>query len=394
MFRPGMAKNFKSLRSGRLRLHLLPILVWLAAVAAVVVLFHNRSQRFEVLGLAQSHVHQICAPVDGQLKIVSVGLFEEVSKNQILAVLDEAQLNAQIATIQAEIEHLMSQLLSTEDTMLAEAGNLETDRIAAQRRFYVDVENARLRILELKTLIETDRITAENLAVEVKIAAELLDKDAIAPYELEKAQTLYNALAKKTEENEHLLVQAEQDLEKARQRRDEFAQRQPAHPSVETALGTLHKQITVQEKLINEILVQREALRITSPVDGMVIQILVNANQLRRPGEDVLRKPGEVVLAGDPILAVAETEPTEVITYISEEQLGKVKERTAVKLIKNTQPAQIAGSQVVKLGPVMEQMPQQLWRNPNIAQWGRPVLIKIPPGLKLIPGETVGIRGL
>jgi multidrug resistance efflux pump len=389
-----MAKNSKGHRSGRLRLHLLPILVWLAAVAGVVVLFYSRSQRLEVLGLAQGRVYQVCAPVDGQLKIVSVDLFEKVNKSQVLAVLDDAQLNAQIATIQAEIEHLMSQLISTEDTMLAEAGNLETDKITAQRRFYVDVENARLRILGLKTLIETDRITAENLAVEVKIAAELLDKDAIAPYELEKAQTLYKAQAKKIEENEHLLVQAEQDLEQAEHRRDEFTRRQPAHPSVETALDTLHKQITVQEKLINEILVQREALRITSPVDGMVIQIQVNVNQPRRAGEDVLRRPGEVVSAGDPILAVAEAEPTEVITYISEEQLGKVKERMAVKLVKNTQPVQIASSQVVKLGPVMEQMPKQLWRNPNIAQWGRPVLIKIPPGLKLIPGETVGIKGL
>jgi hypothetical protein len=38
-------------------------------------------------------------------------------------------------------------------------------------------------------------------------------------------------------------------------------------------------------------------------------------------------------------------------------------------------------------------MPQRLWRNPNIPQWGRPVLIDIPPGLSLVPGEVVGIRG-
>ena len=141
---------------------------------------------------------------------------------------------------------------------------------------------------------------------------------------------------------------------------------------------------------------QRQALRITSPVDGMVIQIQVNANQtaLRRPGEDVLRRPGEVVLAGDPILVVAETEPTEIVAYIGQEQLANVKERMVVQLIKSTEPEQIANSQVVRLGPTMELMPQRLWRNRNIAQWGRPILIKIPPSLKLLSGETVGIRGL
>jgi hypothetical protein len=115
---------------------------------------------------------------------------------------------------------------------------------------------------------------------------------------------------------------------------------------------------------------------------------------VRRPGEDVLRRPGEFVLAGDPILVVAEKEPTEIIAYIGQEQLAKVKETMVVQIVKSTEPAQIASSQVVSLSPTMELMPQRLWRNPNIAQWGRPILIKIPPGLKLLPGETVGIRGL
>ena len=383
-------------RSGRLHLHILPILVWLAAVACVVVLFRHRSQRFEVLGIAQGRMHQVCAPVDSRLKIVSVELFEDVSKGQTLAAFDDSQLNAQTATIQAEIEHLASQLLSTQDTMLAEATNLQTDAIASQRRFYVDVENARLRVLELKTLIETDRVTLQDLAVEVKIATELLEKDAIAPYELQKAEALYNALAKKIEENQYLLTQTEQDLEEVRKRRDEFAQRQTVHPSIDSALETIRKQIAVQEKLIAELSVQREMLRITSPVDGKIVQIQIRANQaaMRRPGEDILRKPREVVLAGDPILVVAETEPTEIIAYIGQEQLAKVKETMVVQLIKNTEPAQIASSQVIRLSPAMELMPQQLWRNPNIAQWGRPILIKIPPGLKLLPGETIGIRGL
>ena len=386
----------KSLEYTSLYHHFVPVLVWLAAIGCLVLLFHRRQQRFEVLGLAQGKVHQVAAAVDGRLRIVSVELFEDVSRGQTLAALDDTQLNAQIATIHAEIEHLMSQMLSTEDAMLAEAGNLETDSIAAQRRFFVDVENARLRILQLQTLLETDKVTAEDLAVEVKIATELLDKGAIAAYELQKAQALYNVVAKRIEENGHLLVQAEQDLEQAQHRRDEFARRQPVHPSVDSTLETIRKQIAVQEKLIAELSVQHQALRITSPVDGMVIQIQVNANQtaLRRPGEDVLRRPGEVVLAGDPILVVAETEPTEIVAYIGQEQLANVKERMVVQLIKSTEPEQIANSQVVRLGPTMELMPQRLWRNRNIAQWGRPILIKIPPSLKLLSGETVGIRGL
>lgn len=386
----------KNCRAGYLHLRILHVLVWLAVAAAVVVLFRHRTQRFEVLGIAQGQVRQVSAPCDGLLKVVSVELFEKVCKGQILAMLDDGQLNAQIATVCAEIEHLMAQLVPTQDTMFAEAAERESNWNTALRRFSVDVEGARLRILELKTVLETDRIMLQDLALEVKIAEELLEEEAIAPYELQKVQVQHNALAKKIEDNQHLLEQAERDLEQARQRRDEFAQSQPYHPSADSALEAVHKEINVQEKLIDELLIRRKALAIISPIDGVVVQIQVNANQaaLRRPGEDVLRRPGEVVLAGDPILVVAEETPREIIAYAAEEQLGNVKETMVVELIKNTRPYQIASSQVVHLGPAMEVMPERLWRNPNVAQWGRPMLIKIPPGLKLIPGELVGIRGL
>jgi len=388
--------NSHNYQSGRLRRHFIPVLIWLGVLTGVIGLFHQRSARIEVFGIARGRVYQVSAPADGCLKVVSVELFEDVGKGQTLAVLDDIQLNAQIATIHAEIENLSAEMVSVRDTMLAESANRKTDRLTDQRRFYVDVENIRIGMLEVKTEIETDKITAEDLAMEVKVAAELLDKDAITPYELQKAEALYNAMAKKIEENQHLLTQAEQDLLQAQKRCDEFAQRQPVDPSVDSNLEPIRKQITVQEKLIAELSVQREALKITSPVDGKVVQIQVNANQsaTRRFGEDVLRKPGEVVLAGDPILVVAETEPTEIVAYINHWQLAEVKETMAVQIIKNIRPTQIANSQVVRLGPVMEPMPQQLWRNSNFPQWGRPVLIKIPPGLKLLPGEKVGIKRL
>jgi len=389
-------KRTKTFRFGRFNLHVVPILVWLAALAVVIFLFRHRSQRVQVLGITQGRMYQVSAPVDSRLKIVAVELFEDVSKGQVLATLDDTQLNAQVAIVYAEIEHLMAQLLSVQDTMLAEAANMENNALISKRQYDIDVENARLRILEQKALIETDKVSLEDLSVEVKIAAELLEEDAISPYELQKAEVLYNVLAKKIELNRQLLSQAEQDLEQARQRCEEFSRLKIAHPSIDIALETIRKQINVQEKIIDELSVQRDALKITSPIDGIVTQIQVSSNQaaVRRPGEDVLRRPGEFVLAGDPILVVAEKEPTEIIAYIGQEQLAKVKETMVVQIVKNTEPAQIASSQVISLSPTMELIPQRLWRNPNIAQWGRPILIKIPPGLKLLPGETVGIRGL
>jgi len=396
----------------RLYSRFLPILVWLGTVACVVALFQRRAERFEILGFAQGQVRHVKATSPGRLKSVPVQLFGNVSLGDTVAVIDtildnelllQGQLKAQLDTARAEIDHLMAQLVPTEERLRAEAANLETDKVEAQRRYSVDVENARVRILETKTLLASDRIILEDLAVEVKIVQELLYEEAVAPYELQKAQVAYNTLAKKIEENKRLLEQSEQDLKQAQERRDEFALRQMQHPSVDSALEVIRKEIAVRERLMDDLWVQLEALELRqtvelkAPFDGVVVPIQGRAGDvvLRRSGESILRRRGEVVLAGEPILAIAEAKPSEIIAYVTEEQIDQVQEGMGVELVNKTaQKVTIVESRVVYVGPTMERKPERLWLNPNIPEWGLPISIKIPPDLKLVSGELVGIRRL
>jgi multidrug resistance efflux pump len=370
--------------------------VWIIVVAVVVGLFTRRSQRFEVLGIAQGEVRQIASSCTGRLKSVSVQLFEEVSLGQPVAVVDtildneqpRAQLQAQLSTILAEIEHLTVQLVPTQDDLLAEKADRETNRLSDSRRFSVDVENARLEILRLRALIETDRIMLEDLALEVQTVKELLAQEAVAPYELQKAKVQYETLAKKIEENEQLLEQAKDALTQTQQRRDEYTRYKPHHPSVKDALDVIRKAIKIQERRMDEILVQIEALeplqalKLTAPIAGVVSQIQ--------------HWPGEAVLAGEPILTIAEVKPTEIIAYAVEEKVNQIKKGMVVELVKQSEPKkiEIARSQIIYIGPIVEQLPPRLWRNPNIPEWGRPFLVKAPPQMKLIIGEVVGIRRL
>jgi multidrug efflux pump subunit AcrA (membrane-fusion protein) len=394
----------------RLRLHLLPILVWLAAVVCVIGLFTRRSQRFEIVGMARSPVLHVSVNCAARLKTVPVKLFENVKKGQTVAivntVLDNEQprveLQAQLNTILAEIEHLSAQLVPTQETLMAEESDRVINRITRMRTFDVDIENAKIRILSLRVQIEYDRIVLEDLAIEAKNARDLVEQKAVAPYEQEKAKVQYNALAKKIEENENLLEQAKNDLEQAQQRRDEYAKSLPFNPSVDDALEVIRKKIAVQERLMDGVLAQlealkaRESLELKAPIDGVVIPVQQQSNEarLRRPGEKIIGRPGEIVTAGESILAIAEARPNEIIAYIGDRLLGQVEENMPVELIKDREPPQIARSQITQIGPTMELMPERMWLNPNIPQWGCPVLIEIPEGLELIPGEMIGIRRL
>lgn len=230
----------------------------------------------------------------------------------------------------------------------------------------------------------------------------LLSKEAIAPYEVERARVQYKSLDNKVQENQQQLEQTREDLRRAEERRNEFAQQHLPEPSVDHALEAIRKEITVQEELIKGLLAQLAALdarknvELKSPIDGVVIAIRGRVNEVlsQRPGEQMVRRAGEVVTAGDPILAVAENEPTEIVAYVSENQLKLLKDQMTVQLVKTRDPAQIAQSRVLRVGPTIELMPQRLWRNPNVPQWGRPVLIDIPAGLSVVSGEIVGIRDL
>jgi multidrug resistance efflux pump len=361
-------------------------MVWLAAAVCVAILFRQRAQQFLVIGLAQGRVYQVAATSTGRLREIQVQLFDKVSRGRELAiidtVLDNENLQAQLNTALAEVQHLQAQLAPTRESLVAEAASQETDRVAALRRFSVDAENARTRVLEFRARIEADQIALEALEVDRKafMVQRLSDQNDVVFYQLQAMKVRQQTLTSQIEDNKRLLDQAEQDLAQAQQRRDEYAQRQPQHPSVDTALEVIRKAIAVQEQRIQELSARRRPLVLTSPTDGVVSLIQ--------------RRAGEAVLAGDTILTIAETIPSEIVAYANEGQSDRVREGMVVELVKHGEPAQLARSQVVYLGPAMELMPQRLWPNPNMPQWGQPMLIKIPPGLELLPGEAVGIRGL
>jgi len=395
----------------RLRLHLLPILVWLGALACVIGLFSRRSQRIEVLGMARGEIRQVAASCTGRLTDIRVDLFEQVAAGQTLAVVDtvldsesmvEAELRSQLDAAIAAIEHLTAQLVPAQETLMAEKADREINLAVEMRRFRVDADQARLQILALNAQIASDWVLLADLAAEVDIIEALVKEDAVAPYELQKAKAQHDSLAKKVQENEILLAQTEADLVQAKERLDSFAQRQLVHPSVDGALEVIRKEIRVQEELVHGLVQQLEALRarrgieLKAPFAGAVISIQGRANQaiLRRPGEDVIRHVGEVVRAGDSILAVAEFTPSEIVAYVSETQLGLIQEKAPVEIIKGRTPEQKARCHVDSIGPALELMPEQLWLNPAVPQWGRPIIIRIPEGMELVAGELVGIRTL
>ena len=378
------------MRHGRLSLHIVPILVWLAALACVVQLFSLQSRRFEVLGIAQGRMRQVQATVTGRLVDVKVELFEEVQAGQVLAVLDtltetehlQPEIAAKKAVYEAEIQRLEADLNSAHDLFTLQAAQRQTELSDRYLQLSTEVQKAHTVVLELKAVQEPDRIKLAEMELKVKsfMVQNLIEQDNAAVYNYKMLQLQYDALAKKIEENDKLLAKSEEDLRKAEDQREAFAKQQPPDASLDRTLEPIRRAIVVQQKRIAELSVEREPVILRAPFAGLV--------------SEIVHRAGEVILPGDAVLTISENKPREIAAWVSESQANVIQKDMRVRLVKNSEPPQIANSQVVYLGPNVELVPQRLWDSPDTPKWGRRMLIGIHADMKLLPGEVVGIRQL
>jgi multidrug resistance efflux pump len=372
--------KWQSYTSGRLQRHAVPILVWLGALVGVVVLMGRRSGQIELAGMARSEQRQVAALSDGRVALVPVCPFQQVQKGQTLAVLEDDQVRAALATAAAEATRLRAELKATEARLAAEADSQELAYTADARRFAVDIEQTRLEMLQLTVTIETDRITLQRLQIELDRLRGLHQVGAASPLEYDIAVTEHAAAAKAIEENERALAQLKQDLRKAIERRDAFAQDQPTRAALEEILLPLRAAVSVQESQIAELSLQRATLVLYSPLDGVV--------------SEVLRGAGEVVRPGEPILTVLASRPSDVITYVNAADANRIDAGapSELALLRAGTRAERFTSEVIAVGPAIVQLPLRLRRNPAVPEWGCPVRLSIPVGVRLRCDELVAIH--
>ncbi len=375
MFRLRKWVNF---RSQVWRRHGPSIAIWLSAVAAIVFLLERRSGSFETVGIAQVENRQIAPAVIGRVRIMPTRLFDIVRQGQTLAVLEDDRVRSELATAAAEIARLRAELFATQDRLAFENKNITLTREVESRRFQTDVESIRLQILDMTTILETDRLNLKDNQLQVEFLEGVFKQNAATRYEYDRAKIAFAALEKKIRETEKALAQAKIDHETSLQRRKSFETRNPGITSINTALAPLREAITVQERRMAELGVDQAMLVLKSPIDGTVSQ--------------VLRGAGEAVRAGEPILVVSAARPSSIIAYLNEIQMKNAREGMTVELIRQNVHFSLGKSKVLCIGPTIEQLPNRLWRNPAIPEWGRALMIDLPANVTLVPGELVQIR--
>jgi multidrug resistance efflux pump len=379
------------LKNGRLLNRTLPVLVWLVSLVFVVFLFQKQSANIELKGIAFSYEQIINTTETGYLRSVPVTLYQEVKKGDTLAIIEEntvateeylnTLLQAQQATAESELEQLKAELEAAEDRLRIARFERENEITTMERRLAVDLERARLRVLEIKSALEPDRLTLKDLEVETEIVKSLIKEHAAEAYELQKAQAKYDILKEKVYQTEQLLAQAQKDYESAQIRKDEFEQSILISPQLsDKELAPIRKAILVQEKKIAELIRQRDIIILTAPFDGIV-------NTLNC-------KSGQTVVCGDAIMTIIKPTPEVITAWVPQKDMERFLQNMKVKVISQNSHRQSFVSQVSHISPSLELIPQRLWQNPSIPEWGRSIQIPIQPNFVCSHNEIVGIKAV
>lgn len=378
-----------NLRNSRLFLRVLPVLVWSVAVLCVVGLYHRRTARFEVVGLAQPDVRQVAATCDARLISVPFQLFDKVQEGDTVAVLsielDDEVIDAELEIITAEMNHLEALAIEIRKNYEAAIFTQESEWWAELRAFTADIVTTQRAIRDANESLENNQAILYKMDKEIESFRREhgadLGTDISLFTRLQTMKTNRDKLSEQIERGEEKLVKLLKELEEAKERKEEYIKYRPK-PGTDPneALHVIALQKEAYERRKDVLKERREKLVLTAPCDGYVSLIQSEV--------------GEAVMQGVEILRIAKEKPLAIIAYANEGIVGQLSIGKRVEVVKGSMPPQKGSSKVTYIGPAVEQLPQRLWGNPNFPQWGRPLLIEIPLDMKLIPGEMVGIKGL
>jgi multidrug resistance efflux pump len=378
-------------QSGKNLGKMMPVVIWLGAVAIIVVLYTQRISSFTTNGLAVSRTQTISSAGNGIIRHIAVKACQSVNKGDVLATLElgnpveneytRSLTEAQKTTAQAELERLKSELSAMQEQLSTETAQRQTDENLRYQQIVLDVNRARVSLLENKTVFESDKGLLAGLAQEKSILEELLAKQAVEPYEVQKIRIEHDSLANKVKSEEILLAQAQSDLDKAQNRLSQYtAPSTELTEQIRRRLEPFDKAIAVQEKSMEELFAPSHLWIVKAEFDGVVGSISCTE--------------GQAVTTDVPIMTITSPVAEYITVWLDQRQAGMVHEKTQVEIIKITAPRAAYPAEVASMGSAYEQVPEQLWKNPGVPQWGRPVRISISPDLGLLGNEVVGVYGL
>ena len=354
------------------------LLFWLATGFGAFTLHQTRPIPHDFIGLVRSPEISVASAVDGRIETLPIALYQFVETGEVIATLDPAQIQAGIASARAELVRLRSELGAERARLKNAELSTDFDRAMELRRYLGDEAEARIDGLQVQGEIASKVIQEQRLSVRLERLSSLAESGLMPTAEIEELELQLARTTVEITAARELLAGSEEELVNAQQRTAFYRESLPDSPEHDPILRPLELALDVQEAQIDELLISARELIVRAPVDGHVASLTGHR--------------GRVIAAGDALLTLIPDGVLEVEVFLPEEKLGALSVDDTVLLSSMLNPTLSAESLVVRIAPDVRALPERLWLDPQVPQFGRVALVRGAPALGLSPGQRVLVR--
>jgi HlyD family secretion protein len=363
------------------RLLLIPVglLLVIAGFGVRSWFFQPNEAGLELSGRIEGYETNLGAKTGGRIESVAVREGDRVQQGQVIARLEDEELQAQLAAAQAsraaaqeqvnqaqsQIGVVQSQIQEAQLTLQQSQGET-TGRVSeaeasvataqaqlAEARAQVNQAEAELRLAQL----ERDRFQA------------LVADGAVAQQQFDQAQTRLET-AQEAVETRRAAVAASERQVSAAQGRLTQAETTQLNPDIRTAqVDRLQRQLEQAnaqlaaaqaevERAIaneNEVMARMANLEIISPIDGVVMTRMV--------------EPGEVISAGTTLVTVINLDQVYLRGYIPQGEVGNVRVGQSAQVFLDSAPDQPLAATVIAIDTQASFTPENIYfRDDRVTQ--------------------------
>jgi multidrug resistance efflux pump len=334
------------------RLRALPFAVFVVALGCTMWLWNKNWGPMTFVGEVQSPRSTVACPQAGYLAELSVEPYGTVRQGDVVAVvrvMSDQTMQASFDAIRTDLEVMRVRL--TQD----------------QQRNQQSYQQLRFDWLDQRVALAVARANLQFAESELNRVQRLRDEQINSESEYELALDRRDALKVEVAERERLVVEMGAALERM------------SPPETQADSGIL-RAITAAIEAQEAQLQQTEgAIRLRAPMDGVVTSIL--------------RRRGEAIMAGEPLVEIAGAQPEQIIGFIRQPIGFQPKTGDVVEVRTRGNNRQVGETQVTAVGARMELFTQPLRIRgfDSSMERGLPVLLNVPLDMRLYPGELVDL---
>jgi multidrug resistance efflux pump len=335
-----------------IRLRHVPVIAYLVGIGLVVYLWNQHWTPSTFVGEVQGTLSNITSAQDGRLVNLSIRQFDDVKKGQVLgkvAAQTPGAANAALAAIRADLDVMRARM------------------VLDQQRNDQNYQQQRVDYLSQKVDLAIARAKLRFAQSELDRNETLRTQNIVSQFDYELALDNRDALAAEVKEREALVAETEKTL----------AATKPSGPaeSEPMVLDTIERAIEAQKEQFR----QSSETVLRAPINGVVTK--------------VYRNQGENILASEPLITISSERGENIIGFLRQPISFEPKAGDVVLVRSRGNRRQVAEARIVKVGARLELFTQPLRVRgfDSSQERGLPVLIDLPEGLPLYPGELVDL---